>query len=180
MATLTKIPDETPVKEIVSTPRAQKHLVAAGCVTLGDVRAKGISSLVGMRYVGDKTIDELRAAIGPQGPVAAAPSLSEEEEEEYEENGQPVILERIPGGPSHISWVPARKTPMGIQESIFIEFSGKHRASVSARMFFMRKFRRVLAKVDSAIDNDRPWRNDCVALLRRSAHHRTGFIILTD
>lgn len=177
-ATMKKIPDETPIAEVVTTQRAQKHLVAAGYVTLGDVRSKGLGSVLGTKYVGDKSLQELRVAIGPQGPVAATPSV--EEEVEYEENGMPILLEQVPGGPSHMAWSPARKTDEGVQVPIFVEFDSKGKASVSARMYFMRKFRRNANKVDEAIDEGTDWRNECVALLRRSAHFARGFLILTD
>jgi len=179
MSTATKIPDATPIQEIVTAQRPCKHLIAAGFVTLGDVRKKGLEAAFSTKYVGDSSLQELRAAIGPQGPVAA--TMAPSDEPEYEENGLPIILEQVPGGPSHISWTPARKTDEGVQKPIFVEFNGKQNsASISARMFFMRKFRRNEGKVDAAIDEGRPWRNECVTMLRRFSAHGIGFIILTD
>jgi len=179
MTTATKIPDETPIQEIVTAQRPCKHLVAAGFVTLGDVRKKGLEAAFSTKYVGDASLAELRAAIGPQGPVAVSAPL--EEEPEYEENGLPIRIEQVPGGPSHISWIPAKKVDDGLQQPIFIEFEGKRNiATISARMYFMRKYRRDERKVDDAIDSGAPWRTECAEMLRGFNSHGTGFILLTD
>jgi len=48
-------------------------------------------------------------------------------------------------------------------------------------MYFMRKFVRDETRVQAAIDEEREWRNECVAMLKRDfSCYGTGFIILTD
>lgn len=187
MTTMTKIPDETPIAEVVSTLRAQRHLIAAGITTLGHVRKRGIGECIGIKYVGQKSVDELRAAIGVQGDTDGdTTTTAPDEEYEYEENGLPVLVERTPSGPSFIAFTPANKIPgpggagYQVQKPIFIEFDAKGRASISARMYFMRKFRRNEERVDAAIDEGREWRNECVRTLRSFQTHGTGFIVLTD
>lgn len=186
MTTATKIPDSTPIEEIVSALRAQKHLKAAGILTLGDVRTRGIPECMGIKFVGMASVEELKAAIGPQTPDATTTAAAPDEEPEYEENGLPVLLDRTPSGPSRIAWVASHKVSLpggggGIQQPIWIEFDHKGRAQITAIMWFMRKFRRDRARADAAVEEGRPWRQECVDALRREfSTYGNGFIVLTD
>jgi hypothetical protein len=183
MVTAQKLPDETAISDIVTTLRAQSHLRAAGFTTLGHVRRKGLKAAMAVRYVGPSSKEELIAAIGPQGPDAVT-DATREEAIEFEENGMPIHLERVPSGPSHMSWTPARKVTVGdsevVQQSIFVEFDEQGHAEISMRMYLMRRYRRDESKVDDAIDEGRAWRNECVRMLRGLSQFGSGFIILDD
>lgn len=184
MTTATKkIADETSITEIVKALRAQKHLIAEGFLTLGDVRLRGLDQATRVKYVGPASVEQLQAAVGVQPTPAASGAPVQDEREE---NGMPVLLERTPTGPSHIAFCPANKIPgpggagFQIQKPVFVEFDSKGHARVTARMFFMRKFRRDESRCDEAIDEGRPWRSDCVKVLRSFSAHGTGFIVLAD
>lgn len=183
--TTTKLPDETLIHEIVTSPRAVKHLEAAGFNTLGDVRARGVEQTVRLRYVGQVSIEELKRAIGPQG--APEPVEPEDDGPEFEEGGQPLHLERTPTGPARISFLPAHKVeaPGGgykMQTPVFIEFDLRSgRAKVTQRMYWLRRFNRDEERVRLAIEEGHPWRQDCADMLRREFRsHGTGFIVLSD
>jgi hypothetical protein len=186
MTTATKIPDTTPISEIVSAPRAIKHLEAAGFNTLGDVRARGMEPVFKLRYVGQVSIEEIQRAIGPQDKPEPKPA-ADDSAAEFDEGSHPIHLERTPVGPAKISWSPSRKveSPGGgfqLQAPLWIEFDERTgRATVTQRMYWMRFFNRDVARVNAAIEEGRPWRQACADMLRRDFRsHGHGFIVLTD
>ena len=188
MTTETKIPSETPISQIVSAPRAIKHLEAAGFNTLGDVRERGVQACFGLRFVGQVSIEEIQRAIGPQTEADAPPApAAEDDEPEFEEGTHPLILERTPTGPARISFHPSLKveSPGGgyrLQAPLWIEFDLRTaRAKVTQRMYWMRMFNRDEARVNAAIEEGRPWRQACADMLRSQFRsHGHGFIVLTD
>ena len=117
MTTATKMADDTRISEIVTGPRAVKHLEAAGIGSLGDLRAKGMEVVFTTKYVGQVAIRELQAAIGPQEkrPVATP---SSDPLSEMEEGSHPINLERLPGGPARISWLPSNKVSTGVTRRV--------------------------------------------------------------
>lgn len=187
MDTATKIPDETAISEIVTAPRAVKHLVAAGYGTLGDVREKGIQEILRLKFVGRVSIEEIKAAIGPQHAEPDPADTPDDGEPEFEEGSHPIHLERIPDGPGRVAWCASNKVgqPGGgyrLQKPIWIEFDPKTgRAEVTQRMYWMRFFSRDEARVNEAIDRGMPWRQSCVEMIRRDfSACGTGFVILSD
>jgi len=185
MTTATKMADDTRISEIVTGPRAVKHLEAAGIGSLGDLRAKGMEVVFTTKYVGQVAIRELQAAIGPQEkrPVATP---SSDPLSEMEEGSHPLNLERLPGGPARISWLPSNKVSTGggaygIQKHVWIEFDEHGSFKLSQRAYLMRKYNRNEERVIDAIDQKAPWRQECVDMIRGTFQsYGTGFIILTD
>ncbi len=186
MNTATKIPDETAISEIVTAPRAAKHLVAAGYGTLGVVREKGMQEILSLRYVGRVSIEEIKAAIGPQ-ETKPDPAATPDDEPEFEEGTHPVHLERTPDGPSRLAWAPSNKVgqPGGgyrLQKPMWVEFDPRDgRATITQRMYWMRFFTRDESRVNEAIDREQPWRQACVEMVRRDfSGCGVGFVILSD
>ncbi len=186
MSTATKMADDTRIREIVTGPRAVKHLEAAGIGNLGELRAKGMAVVFQTKYVGEVAIRELKAAIGPQDERPVADPDAVDPLSEFEEGSHPLNLERLPGGPARISWLPSHKVStgggaFGIQKHVWIEFDEHGSFKLTQRAYLMRKYNRNEERVIDAIEAKAPWRQECVDMIRGTFQaYGTGFIILTD
>lgn len=169
-----------PLSEVVESPRARQALEKYGLKTLGDVAAKGIGSLHGLKGIGEATIALIEKAIGP------VPAEEESDDPAaIEEGTHPVRLES-PFPEFRMSIYPARKVPepgggYALQESLFIEFSGGS-AALTKEAWLHREFARDREKIAAAMANEKhPWRAKAVAWLRsKDTFTRGEFRILTD
>lgn len=169
-----------PLSEVVESPKARLALEKHGVKTLGDVAARGIGSLHGIRNVGEASIALIEKALGP---------IPEEPEDDdpakVEEGVHPLRLES-PFPEFRMSVYPARKVsePGGgyaLQESLFIEFS-RGSGALTKELWLMREFQRDRERVARAMaDPEYAWRQKAAAWLRQKDTFARGeFRILSD
>lgn len=182
MTASTLLPDHTPVEAVVAAPRSIKALRDAGFETLGEVREAGIEKVGEVRYVGPSALEALREQIA--GPSTAIPEANPgPKEEDFVEGPHPVIL-HSPHNSLRLAWSPARKIthPDGsyqVQDTLFIEF-GNGKARISREAFLLRKYNRDEQQVARALEQNEPWRRECIAIVRAMRSYEIDFFLLDD
>lgn len=169
---------QRPLADVVQSPRALKALEAAGLKTLGDVAAKGLGTLQGLRHVGEATRVLIERALGPL-------PATEEDDDEIEEGAHPLHLES-PIRSMRIALLATHRHVTGngvttLDRPLYIEFDDGS-ATLSKQAWLMRVYERDAVKVAEGMGNPGlPWRKAAAAWLRSlDTHTRGEFRVLGD
>lgn len=155
---------ETPIAEIVASPRAAKALRDAGFATLADVKTKGVGAAAQVALVGEVTVQALIEALGPQMEQAPEPTA-------IEEGPHPLHLHSPPGGCTAFPLKKAKRVynpttgTSEEQETLWLEFENGE-AKLTSRMWFLRVHDGDEAKADADVKAGTPWRQQAAAWLR--------------
>ena len=178
--TPTVLTDASLLSEILESPRAVRALEGLGLKTLGDVRAAGIDKVVGQRYIGDVTLEKLRAALGPQ----ATPDKPAAPEPKWEEGMHPLYLH----SPSRGFRFPLKRAlsrhhPVSgetiEQTPLWVEFT-EGEAKLTAYEWALKVHDGDEVKARRDVEAKTPWRIAAIEWLKARRSYERAFFIKTD
>lgn len=180
------------LEQHVSSLRSRKSLLAAGFVTVSDLRGPGrLKKALGVKYVGEATRLELERAAGPEAVESLSePENIEQDPSSVEEGPQPLTLQLTRGSHLRVCYLtahrvegPGRSTLL--EEPLYLEFEpwvpkGPGVAKLSRELYFMKKYERDRRRAAQAVASNEPWRVEAAKDLKRFSRFGIDFVLLTD
>jgi len=166
--------DDTPLALVIESPRAAKALEEAGYAKVGDLDGVSYSELGSVKGVGERTLERIREL---------RTDLPEEPTNTKVEEGMHPIHLHSPSNGFCLHLLPGDrlgdKFGYRLVTPVFIEFSDG-RGRMTAELWFTRKYRRDMVKVQDAIANEEPWRVEAHKWLASRRSCNSAFFIMTD